>query len=381
MNIKSMLITTLVIVACLSPILLAHVVWRFAPVRSLDLLVVDYSVPKVDYWNHKGLFWLLNHLRILEPVHKDDWLPERDYIGFDPRGEGRSTRIVSADLSSKRWVYLADTYGVHVNDRKPAAHDTVIKGFVFGGLNDADANALKTFVERGGSIISEFNSLSDPTPETARAIMTNIMDIEWLGWSGRFVSDFGPVPKQYPWFEKLYHQNYGKTSMPAGPGMMLIHESGKMVVLHGAPFEQSMPSLALTPLGKEWMDTPVGTPPYYGWFGVIDTGNDTDVLAEIIMPTPKDWDAQFRPEGIPQKFPLLTRKKQKKTEQIYIAANVSVVDEVPTLHSLAFLPKLLSTIHRRRDSQHHGPTYWQFFVPVIGKILVDAADQEATQKK
>lgn len=381
MNLKSMLVTTLVITACLSPILFMHVVWRFAPIRSLDLLVVDYSVPKDNYWNHKGLFWLLNHLRIIEPHHKGDWREDRDYIGFDPRGKGRSTRLSSADLDQTSWVYLADTYGVHVGDRKPIKNDPVVKGFIFGGLNEADAKALEEFVRQGGNVISEFNSISDPTPKAARAIMTNIMAIEWLGWSGRFVLDFSEVSEQYPWFEQLYRNNYGDKAMPKGPGMMLINESGKMVVLVGAPFEQSMPSLTLTPLGKEWMDRPVGTPPYYGWFGIVDTGNDVEVLAEIVMPTPEDWETQFRLRGVPKKFPLITRKKRKDTQQIYIAANISVVDEVPTFHSLAFLPKLLATIHRRRDSQHHGPTYWQFFVPVIGKILVDAVERQADQKR
>jgi hypothetical protein len=256
-----------------------------------------------------------------------------------------------------------------------------VNGFIFGGLSVDDAVALEHFAEAGGNLISEFNSLSDPTPRDARQIMSEIMAIEWLGWTGRFIVEYREVKKLYPWFEALYRHNYGSRPLPKGPGMMLIHESGKLVVLSGAVFEKSMPTLTLTKRGKEWMAEPVGSPPYYGWFGIVTTGIDTDVLAQIVMPTPDDWEEHFRLKGIPKKFPLITRRRVKNSDRIYIAANISVVDEVPTFHTLAFLPNILSTIHRRRDSQHYGPTYWQFFVPVVGKILKDAATRSDFHKE
>jgi hypothetical protein len=378
MNIKSTLISTVVVLFLVSPIWVSHLVWRFEPKRRLNLLVVDYSVPSDNYWNHKGLFWMLNHYRILPPTGKDIWRIETDYIGFDPTGDGTGTRIADVPLHAYDWIYLADTYGVHVRDRTPSHPEAVVNGFIFGGLSREDAQALEGFAKRG-NIVSEFNSLSDPTPKEARQIMSEIMGIEWHSWAGRFVSEFQKVPEQYPWFTALYRLNYGKTPLPIGPGMMLIGKNEELVVLHGAVFERSMPTLALTPLGRDWIKRPVGTPPYYGWFGVVTAMGDTEVLAEIEMPNPEGWEAAYRPKGVPRRFPLLTRRRVGRHQHIYIAANISVVDEVPNHYGLAYLPKLLSVIHRRRDSQDHGPAYWQFFVPVVGKILLDASreiDQE-----
>ena len=375
MNLKSMLVSTAVVVVLASPIWVSHLVWRTWPRLQLNLLVVDYSVPTDSYWNHKGLFWLLNHLRIGPKQQDGLWRLERDYVGFDPVGEGKGTRLCDASLDSYEWLYLADTYGVHVRDRKPGPNTVVTNGFIFGGLSKADADALADF-SKHGSIVSEFNSLSDPTPKEVRRTVADIMGIERRGWVGRFITDFQKVPEEYPWFTALYNTQYKDEPLPTGAGMMLISETGALIVLSGAVFEKSMPTLLLTPRGKEWMGIPIGTPPYYGWFGVITAKPGTDVLAEIEMPTPDDWERRFRAKGVPKRFPLMTRKTADNRQQIYISANISVVDETPTFRGLAYLPKLLAVIHRRRDSQDHGPAYWQFFVPVVGRLLTDAAEQE-----
>ena len=375
MNLKSPLITLMVITLLASPIWISHLIWRFGPERVLKLLVVDYSVPDDSYWNHKGLFFLLNHLRIIPPSGHGTWQLDSDYVGFDPKGNGRGTRISEVPLDAYDWLYLADTYGVHVRDRSPSDPAAVKNGFIFGGLSIEDATALASFSEKG-NIISEFNSLSDPTPVEARHIVADIMGIDWVGWAGRFIVNFAEVPKEYPWFVALYEAQYKKRPLPKGHGMMLISQDGRLVVLHGAVFERSMPTLMLTDLGRKWISQPVGMPPYYGWFGVVTPlapKEGTEVLAEIVLPTPTGWREVYRQKGVPTRFPLVTRKRNHGRQYIDISANISVVDEVPTHHGLAFLPKLLSTIHRRRDSQEHGPAFWQFFVPVMSKILVDAA--------
>jgi hypothetical protein len=108
---------------------------------------------------------------------------------------------------------------------------------------------------------------------------------------------------------------------------------------------------------------------------------NTEVIAEIVLPTPKGWKEVYKSKGVPVRFPLITRKHEGDTQQIYIAGNISVVDEVPTHHGLAFLPKLLSTIHRRRDSQDYGPAYWQLYVPVMSKILIEADRKRGNEEK
>jgi hypothetical protein len=90
------------------------------------------------------------------------------------------------------------------------------------------------------------------------------------------------------------------------------------------------------------------------------------------LPTPLDWEAQLEAAGIPSRFPALLRRKVGQSERIYIAADISLLEEVPNFYGLALLPRILAAINRRRDSRRYGPTFWQFFVPVVSKILTEA---------
>lgn len=373
MSLRSILVFIAVVTLLSSPLLIAHGVWRLSPVLQLKLKLVDYSVPNTTYRSHIGLCWLLNHRRIVEPEHGGQWRADRDYVGFDPRGPGKGTRLSQINLDGVRWLYLSDTYGVHTNDRKDTRPDPITDGFIFGGLSLEDAAALRDFADGGGGIVSEFNSLADPTPPPARDILSSVMGVEQRGWTGRFVAEFQKVKDEFRWFDALYKTNFEERPLPRGPGLMLIHEDGRMVLLSGALFEESMPSISLTAKGKEWMGMPVGAPPYYGWFGVVSAAPGTTVLAEMILPTPEDWKKTLYRNGLPTHFAVLTRKRVGTSERFYIAADISLMDEVPKTYSLAFLPRMLAAVHRRRDSLQYSPTFWQFFVPVVGKILTDAA--------
>lgn len=381
MSVRSILVFLAVVTLLAAPILIAHGVWRLAPVLHLNLKLVDYSVPNKSYRSHIGLCWLLNHRRIVEPVHGGEWAVERDYVGFDPQGPGKGTRLSQVSLKGVQWLYLSDTYGVHTNDRKDTRRNPITDGFIFGGLSLEDATVLRNFTDGGGSIVSEFNSSADPTPRPARDIMSSIMGVEPQGWTGRFVAEFQKVNLEFRWFDELYKSNFGKRPLPRGPGLMLIHEDGRMVLLSGGLFEESMPSLSLTSKGKEWMGMPVGSPPYYGWFGVIAAASDAVVLAEMMLPTGGEWGETLRRNGLASRFPVLTLRTVGGSKRYYVAADISLLDEVPKTHSLAFLPRISAALHRRRDSLQYAPTFWQFFVPVVGKILSDAAQEGAGRQK
>ena len=379
MTMKSIIVFVAVVGGVFSPVIVSHLLWRFEPVLHLNLKVVDYSVPDETYRNHTGLFWLLNYLRIQAPAVGGPWLVNRDYIGFDPAGKGRGITLSQTSLAQTDWIYLADTYGVHITDRRARPGQQVTNGFIFGGLTLSDAATLTAFTDRGGSIISEFNSLADPTPQEARRILSTILGVRQTGWVGRFVSDISTLPRQHAWFTDLYRRAFGKRPIPAGPGMMLLHEDGRLVLLSGAPFEQSMPTLALTEEGREWMTTPVGTPPYYGWFGICAPDDGTEVLAELLLPKLNGWKKSLSESGVPLRFPAVTRKQTGSSIRYALAADISVLEEVPNFYGLAFLPRMLAAVNRRRDSRRNEPTFWQFFVPVVGKMLTDAANDSRAE--
>ncbi len=379
MKLKPMTVTLLVIVLFTSPIWISHLVWRLRPILSLNLLVVNYTVPDDTFRNHKGLFWLLNHRRILGPHQSGIWRTEKDYVGFDPSNTGSAVRLSQINIDQYKWLYIINAYGVYSQDlEKEKMFDSFqadIHGMLFGGLSIDDAIEVSSFVERGGSIILEFNSLTGSTEHSARKIIEPIANVKWSGWSGRFMEQLSEAVDFFPWFKEVYKINYPKASLPSGPGMIFVNENQRMLVLKGQPFEQSAPFLTLTPSGNRWFKGPVGFPPYYDWFSIVEPQKGAEVLAEIVMPYPADWSEQLKNAGLPLTVPLLTRTTINKSNRIFLAANICVADDFPPRHELAGLEKLSAVLHRRKDRLDPGPTYWQFFVPVMGKILSNAAQK------
>ena len=124
----------------------------------------------------------------------------------------------------------------------------------------------------------------------------------------------------------------------------------------------------VTEAGKKRFPGSYGTPPFYDWFSIVETQREVEVLAEIHLPVPDNGEKRWRRLGVTPRSPLLTWYERGGAKRIYLAANLSVNDEVP-IHQLAGLPSILATLHRRRDSVSHGPAFWQFFVPVMGRVL------------
>lgn len=70
-----------------------HLLWRWQPARPYALVVVDKTVPTADYREHRGLFWVVNHLKLVTPGGAP-YRMDRDYYGFRP-----ATRQGDAELS------------------------------------------------------------------------------------------------------------------------------------------------------------------------------------------------------------------------------------------------------------------------------------------
>lgn len=361
----------------LSPFWIAHLIWRLTPEREINLLVVDYTVPTYTYSHHRGLFWLLNYLRIYAPGMQQPWMIEKNYLGYKPGKEGDTHRISEVKLTGYDWIYLSDAYGVYDIDLEKNKDLEPPPGFrptrLFGGLTREDAEALFDFVDKGGNLIMEFNSFASSTDNPAQKIGETLMGMRWTGWAGRTVDNLRDKTITPRWLFDLYRSNYPNQPIPEGPALFLVHTDGKLVVLHGEPIENTSPSLRVTKQGKTALPGSYASPPYYGWFAIMTPGKGVEVLAEIQLPTVQRWQRQYHKAGIPPAFPLLTRLRVGNSTRIYIGADVANLEDSPRHFQLAGLPLLQAAVNRRRDKISNRPAYWQFYFPAVGEILSRAS--------
>ncbi len=372
-------IITTVVTACvlLSPFWIAHLVWRLFPVRELSMLVVDYTVPTTKYSHHQGLFWLLNYIRIKGPGDDKRWQVESDYVGYKPGMLNVNQRLHETPLAPYDWIYIADTYGVYDTDLMvkqnaiPAVHPP--QKLVFGALINEDVKALEGFVKRGGSIVLEFNTFSGPTQTANRKLAESLVGVHWTGWAGRFFPELSDKDTLPVWFPRLFKLQYPDRPLPTGPGIMLIHNKSKIVVLEGRSFRQSIPWVRTTSTGRKRFSGPHNKPSYFGWFAIVDPELSVNVLAEIFLPISPEWKRICRKANIPIIFPLLTELRDIDSSRYYIAANIANLQDKPGFYQLAGMPSLQAAVNRRQDDIQSKPAYWQFYVPIMSQIFKKAA--------
>jgi hypothetical protein len=54
---------------------------------------------------------------------------------------------------------------------------------IYGGLKDAEVDAVEEFGARGGHIVAEFNTFASPTSGESRERLEALFGLDWSGWT------------------------------------------------------------------------------------------------------------------------------------------------------------------------------------------------------
>ena len=225
--------------------------WTAKPASTLDIVVLDKTVPYTNRIEHRSLFWLLGHLKIQKPGGAP-YEMDRDYLGAFPGPTPGDPPARTIDLTAERaaradLVYLADSYGVYRDDLlsgplMKAALERSPK--IYGGLEPAEAEAAAAAVRAGKVLVAEFNTLGSPTGERARALLEETLGVDWTGWIGRWftrLDDRGEVPE---WMRRDYEREWNRPWEFTGPGFVLMQGDAHCEVLR-APEEVAAIGLTL----------------------------------------------------------------------------------------------------------------------------------------
>lgn len=377
----------ILILAILIP-LISHVVWRNKEERPLRVLIVDKTVIDPFVSEHLSFNWLLNHMKFtkspgtfFDPVH--------DYKGFYPLGEGRyavrdfltftDTQLDSV-AAANDMVYYTDTYGVYTEEwgivyPKPGTNPDKrisgqFSGILYGGTDQRDVDLLRRFSDQGKLVLTEFNTIATPTPASVRASFESLYDMRWTGWTGRFFLNLKNTPvNELPiWMVDAYETQWNQRWMFTKSGLVMVHESGQIVVLEQDTHLNSSVPVIHTPAHERQRYGLPETMPYPFWFDITTHGpRNRTVSAYRLDPKPEGLKILNR-FGIPQEFPSVIASNPDEPPFYYFAGDYA--DNPITLRLTVFERiELLDGLLYQRSIENRGRFFWNFYRPMVMTIL------------
>lgn len=376
------------------PVLLAAVVlllpWachRVAPTRELDVVVVDKTVPYANWREHRPLFWLLDHRKIVRPGG-GTYDPSFDYVGTTPGptpGDrpARTRDLRAADVVDADLLYLADTYGVYVGDLESGdamrtALDRTPK--IYGGLTEEEARAAVSVPARGGTLVAEFNTFASPTGAAAVETICDVLGVRWTRWIGRYFPRLEDTDEVPPWMRDNWEREWDDAWTFQGPGFVLLYEDAHVEVLEvgvhartrGLRVERETP---VDPLLRDARDA---TYPF--WFDVVDVEDGTDVLAWYRWDLTDAGRERLAARGLPTSFPAVTRRFAPGGGVAYYFAG-DFVDSPIGFAPMPFAGYL--GFKRRFEALRFAPSdaefYWRFYAPMMTRLLDDVVERRGSR--
>lgn len=361
-------------------ILIVAVPWgcyRLQSPRPLDIVVLDKTVPFENRLEHRSLFWLLSHLKIVR-TDGEAYDRDRDYLGAFPGPVPGDPPQRTVDLAVSRvreadLLYLADTYGVYEEDlvsgeEMKAALERSPK--IYGGLEAGEVDAVEAALGAGIPVVAEFNTLGSPTGNENRERMERILGVRWTRWIGRFFAELSDEEEVPQWMRDNYEREWERPWRFSGPGYVLLQDDAHCeVLLVGSQSEQ----IGLT------IDRVRPVPPllagaadgvaYPYWFDVVEVAEEAEVLAWFQWHLEPEGSARLTARGLPQRFPAVVRNGHPRAASLYFAGdfadNPMADNRVPFVGYLTFKRRIEAV----KLSPSESSFYWTFYVPMMGNLL------------
>jgi cellulose synthase/poly-beta-1,6-N-acetylglucosamine synthase-like glycosyltransferase len=352
-------ITTLLIAAVVG----MPVAWLLKPKPLARPAVVSKTVPFTNSREHARLMWLLSQAKVPPPRSQFLWDPTVDYIGWDPQTH-KAHDLSEADLRDKNLLILADTYGVYRDDYdsfpRPVAH-LELSQKIYGGVTPDEATVMEAFVQRGGRIFGEFNTFATPTDYAVRVRVEKLFGLKWSGWAGRHVDDFADDREIAKWVQSRWSQETGAPYSLVGPGVLLIHEDGRVLCL-----QQDLD------IEADAMTLVVGDVrvPFGYWFDINAADDPKQVRADFTLNVLPAGDKLMGKFGIPKRFPAIIHDNDYK--HTYICGDMADGQETLGPPWLSGVPAVRSALAAIHFMPEEARLLWHIYAPLVARVI-DAA--------
>ncbi len=285
-----------------------RIAWELWPLRPMNVVIVDKTVPFQNYREHQNFDWLLEAWKIGTPDGR--FLdPASDYVGFDPTAK-RGHDLTADHLQGAKVLFVADTCGVYRGDYEvPGVAALERSQKIYGGFTVAEAQAIDSFVGGCGTAIAEFNAFASPTGDAARARLEALFGVHWTHWVARYwpnVRDENEVP---PWIGRVYERVFGRPFDVTGPALIFVRDDVDMVVLQPSLHFENADRIVTMHRTEEAPEL-AGLPregSFYFWLDVVDA-TTADVVYQYQVDVNRAGAEELTKHGLPLRFPALTRR-------------------------------------------------------------------------
>lgn len=365
--------------------LLSFCIWLIKPGSTLDILVVDKTVPNFQFREHKSVFWIFDYLKI-KKSSDESYHAEEDYLGFFPNGKedhgvikdlrGKSESEITELVSQKDVIYIADTYGVYEDDFRKIVLGEISQK-IYGGMNLSEIELISSAKEQKKTIIAEYNSMASPTSSLVRAEFERLMGVKWTGWIARFFDELDSVQnKELPrWLLSQYVEQHKQYDL-AGPGLIFVKDSGEIeAFLYERDFINNTPMIRTQKLNKAGYKLPELVP-YPDWFDVVLIERDYQVISYFDIGPTLEGVQKLRTMGLPRFFPASIVRTVDGARQFYFSGDFADFGGALGTPSFQGLPFLWRGLYVATDYTDRNSFFWNYYYPLLSQIL----DEEVKAK-
>lgn len=363
-------------------LLLPWIIWQFQSDHTLDVAILDKTVPTENYREHHGLTWLLNHGKYKQE-DGSVYQKKTDYYGFHPDEDKKEYEVTepASSNASHDLIYVADTYGIYEEDLSwtDGEMGDGPPELVYGGTTMEDWEWLTSQVDLGTDMVVEFNAFSSPTETVVREEMTDYLGLEWTGWSGRYFSNLELESDQVPgWVADRYEQAGAKWAFE-GAGFVLVHDLEEEIVVlseEQGDIGKDGIRLVFNETGNERFEL-TGSPSFQYWFDInLPTGTAT-TLADYDWDLTEEGAAILEEKGIPRYFPAIAHSEKSSADVYYFAGDFVDISKMPAIHKYAGYSNILALLSSLTPDAETA-FYWKTYVPVMEKILEQSLENRNT---
>lgn len=353
--------------------------WRLTPAREVGVVVVDKTLPHPRWREHERVHWWLDHRRVQDPRGGVAWEVDADYIGYDPVAK-RGTDLDPSHLTDARLVYIADAYGVYSGDY-PTEADTARTAalepsrLIYGGMRDAEVDALEAFVAGGGSVVAEFNTLEDPTAGTAAGDRLGaLLGVRFDRWLGRWYGDLASDDEIATWMRARYERVHWKPWTFSGPGLVVFSDvDDRIVVIDSSEFTARWPVTLEVAVREDPLMRGVREgQPYWYWFSGVTPSDSGVALAHFALHVTDAAKARLRAMGFSTR-PVAVVRHRGGGVRAYLAGDFADVGTAPPpLRRTRGLDWLARLQGRSTKPGRQQRFFWRVTVPIWDGMLSEA---------
>lgn len=362
--------------------LISFATWYFWPKKQYTAAIIDKTVMSAEGQEHSSFHWVLNHNRFVK-TGSIRYQIDRDYFGFFPqedtlydlkgleRFSKEALNVLSDDADL---LYLTDAYGIYKQDWF-ARYTDAKKGLLYGGLSEQDMEFIRLMKRKHKPVITEFNCLASPTPQTIREEFESLYKVSFTGWTGRYFDSLDETKNQElpQWMLTNYKSQNNGTWNFTRDGLVLVHETGTVVILENeVDLREVLPFITASQKGQQHLSLPERET-YPFWFEIIQ--NDAEVntnYADFNLAVTASGKRKLAAHNIPEVFPAVVGHTGTDYTFFYMAGDFSDNPIGYTTSYFKGIDLIKSFFYNTQEPSDRGGFFFNFYKPMLTEILEEA---------